>query len=67
MQEWVQAFIADHSALLVNIYGCWKVSALAEEDLATEIHLHLQSKGKFVAAIDIVQYLDLLDVKSQFS
>ncbi|KAF9506285.1 hypothetical protein BS47DRAFT_1374149 [Hydnum rufescens UP504] len=61
MQEWVQAFIADRSALPVNIYGHWKVSALSEEDLATEIHLHLQSKGKFVAAIDIVRYLDLPD------
>ncbi|KAF9503745.1 hypothetical protein BS47DRAFT_1309314 [Hydnum rufescens UP504] len=54
MQEWVWAFIADCSALLVNIYGHWKVLALAEEDLATEICLHLQSKGKFVTAIDIV-------------
>ncbi|KAF9508823.1 hypothetical protein BS47DRAFT_1302272 [Hydnum rufescens UP504] len=66
MRKWTRAFILDRNALPVNIYGQWNISALADEDLASEIHLHLQSKGKFVAAIDIVHYLDTEEVKSRF-
>ncbi|KAF9519954.1 hypothetical protein BS47DRAFT_1370635 [Hydnum rufescens UP504] len=64
--KWTCAFILDRNALPVNIYGQWNISALADEDLASEIHLHLQSKGKFIAAIDIVHYLDTEEVKSRF-
>ncbi|KAF9502913.1 hypothetical protein BS47DRAFT_1374511 [Hydnum rufescens UP504] len=53
VREWTRAFIMDRNALPSNIYGQWRVSALADEDLASEIHLHLQSKGKFIAAIDV--------------
>ncbi|KAF9513519.1 hypothetical protein BS47DRAFT_1372507 [Hydnum rufescens UP504] len=44
----------DRNALPSNICGQWHVSALADEDLTSKIHLHLQSKGKFIAAIDII-------------
>jgi hypothetical protein len=65
--EWTHAFIMDRNALLSNISGQWHVSALSDEDLASEIHLHLQSKGKFIAAIDVICYLDTPEVKSCFS
>jgi hypothetical protein len=67
VQEWTCAFIMDRNALPSNISGQWHVSALADEDLASEIHLHLQSKHKFIAAIDVVCYLDTPEVKSCFS
>ncbi|KAF9506364.1 hypothetical protein BS47DRAFT_1374139 [Hydnum rufescens UP504] len=66
VREWTRAFIMDRNALPSNIYGQWRVSALADEDLASEIHLHLQSKGKFIAAIDVICYLDTPEVKSRF-
>ena len=36
---------------------------LKDEDLAQEIHLHLQVIGKFMKAMDIVNYLDTPEMK----
>ena len=42
---------------------CW---TLLDEDLAQELHLHLQTKGKYVRAQDLVDYLDVPEVKLRF-
>ncbi|KAF9514416.1 hypothetical protein BS47DRAFT_1453486 [Hydnum rufescens UP504] len=56
-------------SILLNLYIAGlkgNVDTNTTADLASKIHLHLQSKGKFVAAIDIVHYLDTEEVKSRF-
>ena len=54
LREWSRAYILSPKAVPTNIYGKWNVSLLEDEDLSQEIHLHLQSLGKFVKAMDIV-------------
>ncbi|OAX30645.1 hypothetical protein K503DRAFT_751027, partial [Rhizopogon vinicolor AM-OR11-026] len=49
----------------MNIYGTWNSSILEEEDFAQELLLHLQGIGKYVRAMDIVEYLDREEVKSR--
>lgn len=67
LREWTRAFAADKKYLPTHQYGCWNLSILADEDLALEIHLHLQSKGKWVSAMDIVRYLDTLEIKKRLN
>src|SRR6267154_6209368 len=49
----------------MNIYGTWSSSILEDEDFAQELLLHLQGIGKYVKAMDIVEYLDRAEVKSR--
>ena len=65
LREWSHAYIKDHNHLPLNRYGCWNVSLLEDEDLAQEIHLHLQGIGKWVKAMDIVHYLNTPEMKTQ--
>ena len=67
LREWTHTYISDHENLLLNTYGCWNVSLLEDEDLAQEIHLHLQGIGKYVKAMDIVHYLDTPEMKACLS
>ncbi|KAJ7614709.1 hypothetical protein DFH06DRAFT_1344041 [Mycena polygramma] len=46
------------AASLEAAYAAQKGSALEDEDVASEIALHLQSIGKYVKALDIVHYID---------
>jgi len=55
--EWSRAYIKDPTGLPLNEYGAWNVSLLEDEDLAQEIHLHLQGIGQYVKAW-ICTYLD---------
>ena len=64
LREWSRAYILSRKAVPTNIYGKWTVSLLKDEDLSQEIHLHLQSLGKFVKAMDIVHYLDTPAMKA---
>ena len=57
LQKWTHTFIIDHNDLPQNLYRQWNVSMLEDEGLAEEIHLHLQSIGKYVKAMDIIHYL----------
>lgn len=65
LREWTRAFLQDKKNLPVHQYGRWNASILADEDLAQEIHLHLQSKGKYVSAMDIVRFLDTPEMKER--
>ena len=59
LQMRVRAFISDRDNLPFNIYGEWNESLIdKDEDLAQEIHMHLQSIGKYVKAMDLVDFLD---------
>lgn len=60
--EWTKAYIEDHEIIPENIYGTWNVSWVEEDDVAQEIHLHLQSIGQYVRAMD-VHYRDQPEVK----
>lgn len=47
----------------VNPYGEWNDSMLADEDLANDIRLYLQSLGKEITADKLVQYLNSPEVR----
>ncbi|KAG2758100.1 hypothetical protein P692DRAFT_201696756 [Suillus brevipes Sb2] len=65
LREWVRAYCKDRRDLPMNIYGTWNSSKLEDEDFAQELLLHLQGIGKYVRAMDIVEYLDQAEVKSR--
>ncbi|KAJ7633972.1 hypothetical protein B0H17DRAFT_1149833 [Mycena rosella] len=50
-------YIHDRSLLLVNPYGDWKESLLADEDIATDINLYLQEIGNDITAEKVSKYL----------
>jgi len=56
--------MANHETLSQNIYGWWNTFLLVNEDLAQQIHLYLKGIGKFVKAMDILHYLDTLEMKA---
>ncbi|KAJ7142720.1 hypothetical protein C8R44DRAFT_603559, partial [Mycena epipterygia] len=51
-------FILTREVLDVNPYGDWNDSMLADEDLANDIRLHLQSLGKEITADKLADYLN---------
>ena len=56
-------FIADHEDLPVNPYGVWGEAAIDRHpQIAQEIHTYLQSIGKFVKAMDLVNFMDTLEM-----
>jgi hypothetical protein len=63
LRIWVWAYIVDQKCLPDNLYGVWNEYLLEHEDLSQEIHLHLQSIGKHVHTLDIIDYLDHSEVK----
>jgi hypothetical protein len=58
-------FIQDNTILPVNPYGNWNESLLADEDLASDISLHLQELGKDISAKKVVQFLTREDIKEK--
>ena len=65
LRIWTRAYINDRECLPFNQYGRWNVSLLEDEDLAQEIHVHLQGIGKYVKAMDIVHFLDTPEMKAR--
>lgn len=66
LRRWCRAFIHDRKNLPVNNYGKWNESMLEKDELlAHDIHIHLQSVGKFVKAEDLVDYLDTPDMRAR--
>jgi hypothetical protein len=62
LREWARAYILDRDDLPLNIYGTWNSSVLEDEDFKLELLLYLQSIGKYVRAMDIVDYIKKPDV-----
>ena len=65
LRKRTRAFIDDREDLPYNIYGEWTESLLnKDESLAADIQIHLQSIGKFMKAIDIVDFLDTEEMRA---
>jgi len=62
LHEATKAYISNCINLPINPYGTWTISRLTD-DLANEIHEHLQSIGAYVRAQDVMEYLDREEVK----
>ena len=67
LREWTHNFVCNLKNLPKHEYGKFTSSILEDEDLSQEICLHLQSKGKYVRAMDIVQFLDTPEMKKQLN
>ncbi|KAJ7309359.1 hypothetical protein DFH08DRAFT_1050065 [Mycena albidolilacea] len=57
IREWCIDFCADNKKIPSHMYGRFNSSILLDEDIAGDIHIHLQSLGKWVTAKDIVRYV----------
>ncbi|KAJ6520793.1 hypothetical protein DFH09DRAFT_1048256 [Mycena vulgaris] len=55
--EWSIKFCEDSKNIPDHQYGRWHSSILSDKDIAGDIHLHLQSLGKWVSAKDIARYV----------
>jgi hypothetical protein len=68
LRNWTRAFIADRENLPVNPYGSWNESLINKDpEIAQSIHAHLQSRGKFVKAMDLVNFLDTPEMREHSS
>jgi hypothetical protein len=67
LREWSCTFIEEDENFPFNVYGTWNKSWLDDEDLKQELLTHLQSIGKFICAMDLVRYMDRLDVQKHHS
>ncbi|KAJ7657126.1 hypothetical protein B0H17DRAFT_840818, partial [Mycena rosella] len=67
IREWVIAFAKDESNLPTAEYGKFNASLLEDEDLAQEIHLHLQTLGPYVSAQDVVNYMSSDEMKTRLN
>ena len=63
LRKLVRQFIEDRKILPVNPYGEWNQTMLVNEDLASDINLHLQELGKDITAVKIVKFLACPNVK----
>ena len=67
IHQWTQDYARDRKNLPTHLYGKWNSSILEDEDLAQELHLHLQGIGPYIAARDIVQYLAADEMKARLN
>lgn len=65
LRRFIRTFV-NTDDLPENQYGTWNASVLEDEDLSAEIKLHLQEKGKYMKAQDIVAYLEVPEVQQRF-
>ena len=64
VREWTQVFINDREDLPVNPYGAWSESVIDKHpEIAQELHAHLQSVGKYVKAMDLVDFMDAPEMR----
>ncbi|KAF8610400.1 hypothetical protein BDV93DRAFT_601414 [Ceratobasidium sp. AG-I] len=64
-RQHIRAFIST-GALPENPYGGWNTSMVDDEELASELRLHLQSRGNEMKAKDIVTHLEDPEVRARF-
>jgi hypothetical protein len=66
LRQWVQAYVTDREVLPVNPYRYWNESVIdTDPTLAQKIHTHLQSIGKYVKAMDLVNLMDTPEMQEQ--
>ncbi|KAG1765058.1 hypothetical protein EV702DRAFT_948116, partial [Suillus placidus] len=67
VRQWSKAYIVDRGNLLLSkCSGDWTKSRINDEDLKEELLMHLQSLGKYVTAIAVVNYLARPDVQQRY-
>ena len=67
LRSWIKSFIADAGILPTDAWGTSKLSRLdTEPELRQDLEEHLHGIGKYVRAQDIVDYLDLPQVKEKY-
>jgi len=67
LRHWIKSFITDGNSLPTNAWGSGNVSRLDTDDgLRDELRAHLQDRGKYVRAQDLVDYLDRDEVKARY-
>ncbi|KAI0715843.1 hypothetical protein C8Q72DRAFT_891675 [Fomitopsis betulina] len=66
LQSWCRAYLLDRGDLLSSMYGTWNVSITEDEDLVSDVHLHLQGIGKHRKAMDIVHFFEQPDIQEQY-
>ncbi|KIK74887.1 hypothetical protein PAXRUDRAFT_45218, partial [Paxillus rubicundulus Ve08.2h10] len=57
LQKWSKVFINDRKALPLSGNGKSLKSRIDDDDIATDIALHLQGLGKYVRSQDIIDYI----------
>ncbi|KAJ7135031.1 hypothetical protein C8R43DRAFT_894625 [Mycena crocata] len=57
LRAMVRQFILDRDILPLNLYGYWNTSMLVDEELQTDINLHLQELGTEITAAKLVEFL----------
>ncbi|KAJ6455552.1 hypothetical protein C8R47DRAFT_934077, partial [Mycena vitilis] len=67
LREWAINFCADSKNIPNHMYGRFNASIMSDEDIAGDIHLHLQSLGKWVSAKEIVRYVATPDFQARLS
>ncbi|THU99433.1 hypothetical protein K435DRAFT_659005 [Dendrothele bispora CBS 962.96] len=65
LRVWVMDFSKSEKNLPTAKYGKSNTSMLEDEDLAQELHLHLQGIGKSVAAKHVAQFVNSPEVHSR--
>ncbi|EDR09574.1 uncharacterized protein LACBIDRAFT_326022 [Laccaria bicolor S238N-H82] len=63
LRKLTRQFIENRKILPINPYGDWNQTMLADEDLPSDINLHLQELGKDITAGKIVEFLAHPEVK----
>ncbi|KAH9933867.1 uncharacterized protein B0H18DRAFT_870317, partial [Fomitopsis serialis] len=66
IRKWCRAYIADREDLPTNLCGSWNQSIIEDEDMANDIHLHLQGIGKHRKADDIVQFFEQPEIQERY-
>ncbi|KAJ7199473.1 hypothetical protein GGX14DRAFT_373116 [Mycena pura] len=67
VREWVIEYIKDDTHLPHSQYGKHNESVLDDEDVSSEIHLHLQSLGKHISAQDVVNFVSSEEMKRRLN
>ena len=68
LRRWIKSFITNTNALPTNAWGSGNTSHLDTEDgLRDKLRTHLQGRGKYVRAQDLVDYLNHDEVKARYN
>ncbi|KAJ6603172.1 hypothetical protein B0H10DRAFT_2440552, partial [Mycena sp. CBHHK59/15] len=67
IRQWAINFCEDKTNIPNHMYGRFNASIMSDEDIAGDIHLHLQSLGKWVSAKDIVRYVATPEFQAHLS
>lgn len=65
LRAWATALISDRAALPISNNGTLQNSRIDDEDVTTDIALHLQSRGPYITANDVVCYTAIPEVRQR--